>query len=291
MAERSWKKIVLFLILMFGLSSIFYSGILKYGMTASYTLGLMWSPGLAALITQLIFTRSIRGLGWKPWKPRYLLLAYVLPIIYGVVVYGIVWLSGIGPLDVPRFMASVEGTFSLHAGPDGVPALVFILILGTAGVFTSCFSALGEEIGWRGMLVPELTKVASFTNASLISGVIWAVWHAPIILLADYNNPGVSRIFGLICFASLVIGSSFVYAWLRLKSGSLWPAVLLHASHNLFIQGIFTPLTGETSLTPYVINEFGVGLALVGIVLGVVFWRKGRGLTGDSSGTGVSKQT
>jgi len=276
MAERSWKKIVVFLVLMMGLSSIFYKGILKSGMVPSYTLGLMWSPGLAALITQLIFTRSLRGLGWKPGNPRYLLLAYALPIRYGVLVYGIVWLSGIGPLDVPGFLTTVEGTFSLHSGPDGVPAAIFILILGTAGVFTSCFSALGEEIGWRGFLVPELTKVTSFTKASLVSGVVWTLWHAPIILLADYNNPGVSRIFGLICFAFLVIGSSFVYAWLRLKSNSLWPAVLLHASHNLFIQGIFTPLTGETALTPYVIDEFGVGLALAGIVLGVIFWRKGR---------------
>ncbi|MBN1265637.1 MAG: CPBP family intramembrane metalloprotease [Anaerolineales bacterium] len=278
MHSRSWKKIIVFLGFTFGLSSIFYYFILRSGMIQTYTLGLMWSPGLAALLTQLIFTRSIRNLGWKFGKGRYLLLAYLLPIIYGIVVYGIVWLSGIGPLDIQTFATQAAEQWGREMQNPATFSLVFGLILATVGVFTSSFAALGEEIGWRGFLVPELTRATSFTTASLVSGVIWTVWHAPIILLADYNNPGGSRIFGLICFAFLVIGSSFVYAWLRLKSGSLWPAVLLHASHNLFIQGIFTPLTGETALTPYVIDEFGIGLALVGVLLGVVFWRKGKDL-------------
>ena len=72
----------------------------------------------------------------------------------------------------------------------------------------------------------------------------------------------------------MIIGTSFAFAWLRLQSGSLWPAVLLHASHNLFIQAIFTPLTGTTRFTPYVIGEFGVGLALVALPVAYLFWRK-----------------
>ena len=59
-----------------------------------------------------------------------------------------------------------------------------------------------------------------------------------------------------------------------LKLGSLWTAVILHGSLNLFIQGIFTPFTGDTGLTPYVIDEFGVGLALAAIVVAYLFWRK-----------------
>jgi protein-S-isoprenylcysteine O-methyltransferase Ste14 len=75
-------------------------------------------------------------------------------------------------------------------------------------------------------------------------------------------------------FAVMVLGISFAFAWLRLKSGSLWTAALLHASHNLFVQGIFTPLTTETSLTPYIIDEFGIGLALAGLVVALIFWRR-----------------
>ena len=72
----------------------------------------------------------------------------------------------------------------------------------------------------------------------------------------------------------MVVGISFAFGWLRLKSGSLWPAALLHASHNLFIQKVFTPLTEQKQITAYIIDEFGVGLAIMGILVGLYFWRK-----------------
>lgn len=72
----------------------------------------------------------------------------------------------------------------------------------------------------------------------------------------------------------MVLGISSPFAWLTLKSGSLWPAAVLHASHNLFIQGIFDPLTGEAGWTAYLTGEFGLGLALAGLVTAWVFWRR-----------------
>jgi CAAX protease family protein len=60
------------------------------------------------------------------------------------------------------------------------------------------------------------------------------------------------------------------------ESGSLWPAVLLHTIHNQFIMGIFDKLTGNTGVTPYITGEFGVGLAITGLVVAYVFWRMQR---------------
>ena len=129
--------------------------------------------------------------------------------------------------------------------------LLFVIIYGvvvaTFGLVISCLSALGEEIGWRGFLVPELAKNFSFTKTALISGGIWALWHYPLILFANYNNSSAPAWFGLFCFTVMVLGISFAFAWLRLKSGSLWTGVIFHASHNLFIQNFFTPLTGATA--------------------------------------------
>ncbi len=88
------------------------------------------------------------------------------------------------------------------------------------------------------------------------------------------KKAGVPLWFGLACFTVLVVGMSFAYTWLRLKSGSLWTTALLHASHNIFIQAIFTPLTGTTALTPYVIDEFGIGLAVAAVFVAYFFWRK-----------------
>jgi hypothetical protein len=72
----------------------------------------------------------------------------------------------------------------------------------------------------------------------------------------------------------MVIGMSVIYTWFRLKTGSLWTATFLHASHNLFVQAIFTPLTGDTGPTPYVVDEFGFVLPLVIGATAVWFWQR-----------------
>lgn len=83
---------------------------------------------------------------------------------------------------------------------------------------------------------------------------------------------------GLVCFTAMMLSLCFLFAWLRLKSGSLWTAVLLHASHNLFIQGLFTPLTRHNNLTPYFLDEFGIMLALASAAVAYVVWRRRKGV-------------
>jgi membrane protease YdiL (CAAX protease family) len=104
---------------------------------------------------------------------------------------------------------------------------------------------------------------------SLLSGLVWSAWHYPILLFADYNS-GTPAWFGLTCFTVMVVGISFVFAWMRLKSGSLWTGMFLHASHNLWIQGIFDPLTTDTGSTRFVIGEFGIGLAMAAVVVAFI---------------------
>ena len=72
----------------------------------------------------------------------------------------------------------------------------------------------------------------------------------------------------------MVLVISFIFAWIRLKSGSLWTAALLHASHNLYVQSIFTPLTHNSGNTPWFIDEFGVVLPIVTIAFAIFFWSR-----------------
>ena len=285
------KKILVFLFLTFAFSSIFYYLILSSGSLHPYSFGIMWCPGVAAILTQLIFHRSLRGLGWRVGKLKYWLWSYGLPVLYGGVVYGIVWLTGLGKLVPFERVYQMAEQMNIEVRSSIVFLIIYILGMGTIGVVINMTAALGEEIGWRGLLVPELYREFSFAKTAFFSGIIWTVWHSPVILFADYNNTGVSTWYGLACFAAMVIGMSFAFAWLRLKSGSLWTAVILHASHNLFIQGIFTPLTEDTGLTPYVIDEFGVGLALAAIVVAYLFWRKRDDLPGSEAMPGQGKVT
>lgn len=273
---RPARGILLFLAITFALSSIFYFLVISTGTLEAgggiYVGGLMWSPGCAAILTSLILRKDISTFGWK-WKTRYQLLSYIIPIVYSVVAYVPIWLTGLGGFPNHEFVHAMAKAFGWKNLPEGLVIAFSTLLIGTIGMARSCSYALGEEIGWRGFLVPELAKITSFTKTALISGVIWSVWHYPILLFADYNS-GTPLWYALTCFTVMVIGISFVFAWMRLKSGSLWTGVFLHASHNLFIQQIFTPLTRETGYTKYVIDEFGAALAIAAVVVALLFWRK-----------------
>ena len=216
--------------------------------------------------------RSLVSLGWRLGRPRYLLASYLIPLGYAAIVYGAVWALHLGGFD-PAFQQVAEKMF--HGRLSSGSALVASLVaLATVGVLSSCVSALGEEIGWRGFLVPQLASMTSFTRTALISGVIWAAWHMPILLFADYNAGTTPRWYSMICFAVLVMSISFLFAWMRLKSGSLWTGVILHASHNLFIQAIFDRAMLDTGKTLYFTTEFGCGLALAGIGVAFYFWTR-----------------
>ena len=85
-------------------------------------------------------------------------------------------------------------------------------------------------------------KENSFLKGSLIAAVIWYLYHCPLIMFADYNS-GVEKPFVLICFAFSILSITFIANKLRVRVDSVWPAVLLHGSHNLFIQSIFDKIT------------------------------------------------
>lgn len=270
------KKIITFIALTAAFSAVFYSLIISAGTLGAaggfYVLGLMWSPGAAAMITQLIFERRISGLGWKPGRFKYLLIAFLLPLVYCTVVYGITWGTGLGGLD-PDMMAAIGARWG---GLTGSPFLQVVLTVVISSLVTTPFgllSALGEEIGWRGLFVPELLKVTTFNKAMLISGAVWALYHYPLLFFADYNMAGAPVWYGGLMFTIMVLGISFAFGWLTVKSGSLWPAAVLHASHNVAVQSIFTPLTQQNTVTPFIIDEFGAGLALAGIVIALVIWQ------------------
>jgi len=156
--------------------------------------------------------------------------------------------------------------------------VLFFIFTGIYGMTRSVSTALGEEIGWRGFLVPEVSKNNNYTKTSLIVGFIWAFWHFPILIFADYNS-GTPAWFGLTCFTVMVVSISFVFTWFRLKSGSLWTGVILHASHNLFIQRFFTPITNYNSHTKYYIDEFGIIVPGVCLIIAIYFWSRRGELT------------
>jgi membrane protease YdiL (CAAX protease family) len=270
-------RIVTFLVLTFGLSSIFYVKIITGGEgIRPWLLPLMWCPAASAILTKLIFDRNLKGLGWKPGPAKWLGLAYLLPILYGAVIYGIVWLVGQGGFTTD-VVAEMVGP-GLAGASVGQMVVVWTLFAATfAFVRGALPGALGEELGWRGFLFPELQRMTSFTTASLIGGIVWALYHLPLILFSDYHST-TPIVFQVVMFFIGAIAQTFLHNWFRARSGSVWPAVFLHASHNIFFRNVFDPLMARYPLTDFFVTEFGVGMMVVSVLMALYVWAHRREL-------------
>jgi membrane protease YdiL (CAAX protease family) len=175
-----------------------------------YALGGRWSPGIAAFITAAVFRQPVGAFGWRWGRTRYQLWSLLTPFLYCLVGYGLVWLLGLGGLAVDQVL----------------PRLRFLPV----GLAMTCLAVLGEEIGWDGFLIPQLAKQYSFTTDALTRGIVWAIWPYPMIIAGVYANK-TPVWYNLVCFTILLTAVSFLFTWFRLRSGSLWTGMFLHASH------------------------------------------------------------
>ena len=144
----------------------------------------------------------------------------------------------------------------------------WLVIVSAFGFITVCLlppsmiSTLGEELGWRGFLVPEFTQWIGPVDAAFMSGVIWCAWHLPAVLWFGYGATGTPKIYQIGCFSWMVVTSAVVMALLRIRSGSIWPSVVMHAVHNTVVQMFFDRITANTGPTAYFTGEFGITLVI-----------------------------
>jgi membrane protease YdiL (CAAX protease family) len=275
----AWRALRIFLTLIVALSSVFYVLMAMQGaMNSLIVTGIMWVPGIAAILTCLYLKRSISSLPWSWGEWKWNWYAWALPIAYGLVMYLPVWLFGLGgsafgnPETLSSWTSQITGSTEYS-----LPAVIFFVFLtGTIGIVGSASRALGEEIGWRGFMIWEMRKVMPFWAVGIMSGLIWGLWHWPGILLTDYNAGEGNLVLQMVLFSLSIIPQGIIYAYFSFKSNSLWPAVILHASHNLFIQRVYTPLTISGDGTHFYIDEFGILLPIVSCVVAVYFYRRAK---------------
>ena len=213
--RRPLLILITFLVLTFFLTYLFYSLQLFFSNIVLFNQPLMvvlasYGPAFGAIITTLIFHEDLREFGWNLGNGRFYILAIVFPLIIYPVYYGILWIAG--------YLQADPGYLSINLPLYMSASFLAIFIV-----------ALGEEIGWRGFLVPHVKAwTGSFLITCLFTGLIWAVWHYPF-LISRSRGGGVPLWFVYLDFTVGVVGIAFVYCWLRLASGSFWPCVLFHA--------------------------------------------------------------
>src|SRR5262249_31930882 len=139
------------------------------------------------MLTLRLNGRSLSDLGWKWGNGKYPFWSWLTPILYASIAYVIVWTLHFGKFGDPQYLDAVARRSHLN-GPHWISLLIGFLLIAVLGMIGSLSSALGEEIGWRGFLVPELSRTTSFTTTALISGGVWSVWHYPILIYGGYNG-------------------------------------------------------------------------------------------------------
>lgn len=279
---KAQKQLLWFLALVLAFSAILEGALIHFKTAPGLTIPLiMWSPGVAALIVMARNGPGFAGMGWKLPPMRFHFIAIALPIVYGGLAYVLAALFGLAGFAGPDKLAALQA----KAGFEELPALLglplaILLIFG--GSMVGGFArALGEEIGWRGFATPRMNAVFGFVLGTLLTGAIWAAWHMPAILFSVYNGGGEPG-YELLSFAIMVISSSGVFAWVRMRSGSLWPAATLHAAHNVIIQSLLDPLSTRGSSDITMVGEFGIVLAVVTLLVSLPFWIMGARLHASS---------
>jgi len=272
MTQSAQNRILIYLLLLVVLTGLVYFLNKYFSGSNVASVFIMWTPGIAALLASLLAKRSLKQVGWK-FSLKWSGIAWLFPVVYGFFAYGSVWLLGLGDVPNPTFLERARLTMGMSSASDSIVVISAFFFITVVNLIPAAIMALGEEIGWRGFLVPELTNWLGLKKAGWISGLIWAVWHLPGILSGEYSQHGTPIWFQLTCFSIMVVSTGMILAWMRMRSGSIWPAVVFHATHNGVIQMFFDRITLDTGKTAYYTGEFGFALVPVLVLLSVFIYR------------------
>ncbi len=210
----------------------------------------MWVPAVATLITVKFVTHEKPALGnfrLGSWKP-YVAAALIVPVCFAIV-YGLTWALGFGQPDwtLDQFRAMFFSA-GINFPPIPNPAQPLLGILFASVMVAPFFNgliALGEEIGWRGYLLPRLMPLGK-TRAYLILGVIWGLWHLPLVLIGfTYPN---QPILGALLFIAMTSTLGIYINELTIQNNSCLLAAWVHGIFNAQKLGIWALLFPQVNV-------------------------------------------
>lgn len=204
----------------------------------------MYSPLLGVVIAQRGIKKEKSGINWgfhfkQNWKS--FLTAWFLPALLtllGAVLYFVIFphkfdMECGAIADMYGSMLDSDGTLS------GIPLWVTVIIQGVSAVtyapLVNTFAAIGEEAGWRGYMTPLLTKWMGRGPALILSGIIWGIWHGPVIVLAGYEyGTGYAGepFLGILLMCAFTTGLGIILSYFYEKTGSIWIPALMHGAVN-----------------------------------------------------------
>ena len=205
---------------------------------------------LAPVLGVLLSGAKLKGMGWRPQirkNLKHILIAWFTPIILTALGAALYFLILPGHFDQSGgYIAAVGGEEAVkQLEEQGVAYPLYVMSSVLSGVFyaplINTVLALGEEIGWRGFLYPQLKERFGRKKGWIIGGVIWGAFHWPIIWLIGYEygaytgNPSGyfgAPVVGMLLFCVITTGWGILHDRLYEKSGSIWTPALFHGAIN-----------------------------------------------------------
>ncbi len=278
------RKVLAFLALAFGIS---WAGAIVFAVvgvdleslsgTILLVVVYMWAPAIAAILIQRWDGESIRaGCGLRRGRLQWVGLAWLTPVGLLALTIGIgivfpdvsfttdygAFLRGLGLPD-----EQVEASVAVLEGLP-VPPVVFLVGQGlVAGLTINAVAALGEELGWRGLFLRELSPLG-FWRLSLLTGAVWGIWHAPLIV-QGHNFPD-APVAGIVVMTGWTVAASPLFTYLTVRAKSVLAATLLHGSFNAVASLSLVYLTGAGALLVGPVGIAGIGSGLLATAVCVV---------------------
>ncbi|WP_237980877.1 CPBP family intramembrane glutamic endopeptidase [Bacillus thuringiensis] len=235
----------------------------------------MFTPALSSILTRIILKEGFKDVSFslgnlKIWKG--IGLALLIPMVICGITYSIAWLSGIARFQHPEggMLEPIYNILGLQYLPEPFSFIYLVVLSGIFGSLLNLIPVLGEEMGWRGYMLTRLVD-AEFSRPILISGLIWATWHVPIVIAGLYVE-GPSLVLSVLGIYFCIVPFSYITAYLRLITGSVWPSVIIHTTWNAIIQGPFARASTGYQ-TDIWIGESGLITAIIILITAIIMSR------------------
>jgi membrane protease YdiL (CAAX protease family) len=291
LATVPWRPVITFVILACALAWLVVLPLwlggegLRSPLTGILVPVMMFTPLISVLVVVFVVQKPrpyplAEFLGMWPLRPLKRTIWLTVLAIVGsalIVVAGVFLAAGLGlvHLDLTHFSGFAATVKAATAGkgvpvgsvPVGLIVLLQLVTIPAAAVINGVLT-IGEELGWRGYLLPSLRPLGTWP-ALLISGAVWGFWHSPIILLGyNFDQP---NLFGV----AMMMGGCILYGvllgWLRLRTASIWPSVFAHGAFNAAAGFLLLVIAANTKADPVATGPLGwvtwIVMALVITVL------------------------
>ncbi|PFL15188.1 CPBP family intramembrane metalloprotease domain-containing protein [Bacillus cereus] len=235
----------------------------------------MFTPALSSILTRIILKEGFQDVSFslgnlKIWKG--IGFALLIPMVICGITYCIAWLSGIARFQHPEggMLEPIYNILGLQYLTAPFSFIYLVVLSGILGSLLSLIPVLGEEMGWRGYMLTRLVD-AEFSRPILISGLIWATWHVPIVIAGLYVE-GTSVVLSVLGIYFCIVPFSYITAYLRLNTGSVWPSVIIHTTWNAIIQGPFARASTGYQ-TEIWVGESGLITAIIILITAIIMSR------------------